>query len=221
MATLGGVKLVLGDSCPLFQIGFEVSMAKEGFEVAAFATSHEDLSRLCTEFAPNAVVTSLFSVGSYPSIDKIRNMIKACGGVSVVVLTHFSDADLVKSLYQAGVSAVVNKSSPPSLIAESIRHAIAGDVYFPPDIAQQLALATARGGESPRTLLNEREQDVLAKIAVGMTLSDIATALALSLRTVSQLSTTIKYKLGIRRPVEFTIYALKHRFIDIQDLEHV
>ena len=85
-----------------------------------------------------------------------------------------------------------------------------------------VACHTALGTPSTASRQHRRKWDIgcfrTPKLAVGMTLSDIATALALSLRTVSQSSVAIKSKLGINRPIEFTIYALKHRFIDIQDL---
>jgi DNA-binding NarL/FixJ family response regulator len=67
-------------------------------------------------------------------------------------------------------------------------------------------------GEAPRhALLTDRELDVLRRIAVGQRLSDIGSALHLSVKTVSSHKTRIQEKLQVSSTAELVRYALENR----------
>lgn len=220
MQTEKRYKLILIDECPLVRIGFEAALAKEGFDTVASTDTPDEILSLCHQFSPDAVVTELSFAGKGPQIGVIERVIEADKAVNIVVLTSATrDINIVKDAYRAGARAVLNKTATPSFIAAAVQRTLSGERFFPPDIAQRFALMTTGSATSPIDSLDERERIIFIRMAVGKTLEEIAEELSLGLRTVSQVSTTIKTKLGVSRPAEITILAIQHRLINIEQLE--
>jgi two-component system invasion response regulator UvrY len=107
----------------------------------------------------------------------------------------------------------VTKAKPPASIAEAVRQAYAGKTHFLPEIAERLALLGVRGDESPQTKLEPRELEVFRLMAQGLTNVEIAERLELSPKTISVTSQTIKDKLGMHRPAELALLAVKHNLV--------
>ena len=97
-----------------------------------------------------------------------------------------------------------------------MRRASTGELYFMPPIAERLANLSVRGDASPQASLDERELDIFTSMAEGLTNVEIAEKLNLSAKTISNVSQTIKEKLGIHRPALITKLAVKHGLIDVE-----
>jgi DNA-binding NarL/FixJ family response regulator len=81
-----------------------------------------------------------------------------------------------------------------------------------PDLAAAAAQAPKRTqARPPHEALSAREFQVLQGLVAGQTLDEIAAALHLSSKTVSNHQTTIRQKLGVATAVELLRYAQQHR----------
>ena len=90
---------------------------------------------------------------------------------------------------------------------------LAGRRYISPDLAEQLA--TRREAESaPHERLSAREFRVMRALAVGTSLTDIATQLSLSPKTVTTYRARVLTKLGIENNAELVRYCVAHKLID-------
>jgi DNA-binding NarL/FixJ family response regulator len=89
-------------------------------------------------------------------------------------------------------------------------------VYFPPDVARQVAGALRAGvarselGREPTPTLTPREREVLVGVARGLANKEIAATLGIATRTVEAHRESLGKKLGIRTTAGLTRYCLEH-----------
>jgi DNA-binding NarL/FixJ family response regulator len=107
----------------------------------------------------------------------------------------------------------VTKDCDPADLAEAVRQAHAGKLYFPPQIAERLASLAVRGDISPQSQLDERSLEIFKLMAEGLTNNEIAERLNLSTKTISNISQSVKEKLGVHRQAYITKLAVKHGLI--------
>jgi DNA-binding NarL/FixJ family response regulator len=136
----------------------------------------------------------------------------------VVVLTTFDDDDYVYGALHAGASGFLVKDMALDDILTAIRVAAAGDALIAPGVTRRLiAQFTARPAPAPppRQLngITEREREVLTLIGRGMSNSEIAGHLFISMATVKAHVARLLTKLGARDRVQLVITAYEARLV--------
>jgi DNA-binding NarL/FixJ family response regulator len=130
--------------------------------------------------------------------------------IAVVIITTFDLDEYVHAALRAGAKGFLLKEAGPQLIAEAVRAAANGDALISPQITLRLLGEFARPARQvrrPTTPLTDREEDVLALLATGLTNNEIGERLFLSLGTVKTHIAGILTKLGLRNRVEAAMWA--------------
>lgn len=130
--------------------------------------------------------------------------------IAVVIITTFDLDEYVHAALRAGAKGFLLKEAGPQLIAEAVRAAANGDALISPQITLRLLgefARPARQVREPSTPLTDREEDVLALLATGLTNNEIGERLFLSLGTVKTHIAGILTKLGLRNRVEAAMWA--------------
>jgi DNA-binding NarL/FixJ family response regulator len=116
---------------------------------------------------------------------------------------------------KSGASGYLTKESAPALLEQAIRKIAGGGAWISAEVAEQLALGAMPGAQAaPHETLSDREFDVLRRLAAGASVTDVATALKLSVKTVSTHKANGMGKMGLNNQSELVRYALKHGLID-------
>jgi len=116
---------------------------------------------------------------------------------------------------KAGAAGYVNKESAPVELIEAIRKVALGRKYISSFLAEKLAFNLETDFEKPaHELLSDREYQVMCKIALGKTVTDIANELNLSAKTISTYRTRILEKMNLKSNAEITRYAIKNSLVD-------
>jgi len=132
----------------------------------------------------------------------------------LVLSVHGEDQYGLRAL-MAGASGYLCKDAAPDELVQAVRKAHAGGRYISPSLGELLAMEVEGGiSKPPHSNLSNREFRVLCLIASGMSLTDIANQLSLSVKTVSTHRTRMLGKMKMKNNAELTRYALKHRLID-------
>ena len=119
---------------------------------------------------------------------------------------------------RAGASGYVTKESASSLLVAAIRKVAEGGLYISPGVAEQLALTLRpQTDDLPHQTLSDREYEVFALLVTGATVSDIATRLHLSGKTVSTHKARILEKMSMHSVADLVRYALAHKLGDARD----
>lgn len=130
----------------------------------------------------------------------------------LVLVAKYELAEIV-ALLQAGVTGFINRDASVGDLARAIIAAGRHEAVLPPELATQALGALARGegiAERPGILLTDREQEVLALLARGLTNKDIAQTLILSVRTVEAHLRNIYGKLQVNSRTEAALWAINH-----------
>ena len=135
--------------------------------------------------------------------------------LAVLMLSmHREDQYAIRSL-KAGAAGYLNKQSAPAELVNAIRQVAAGRKYISTALAQELANQIGDDRQvSPHESLSDREYQTLTMIASGKTVSDIATELALSVKTISMYRSRLLQKMKLRHNAELTHYAIKNHLVE-------
>jgi DNA-binding NarL/FixJ family response regulator len=134
----------------------------------------------------------------------------------ILVLSMHQETQYAVRAIKSGASGYLTKESAPAQLEQAIRKIASGGAYISAEVAEQLALGAMPGGAAaaPHEALSDREFEVLRRLAAGESVSDIAAALNLSVKTVSSHKANLMAKLGLQNPTDLVRYALKHGLID-------
>jgi DNA-binding NarL/FixJ family response regulator len=126
---------------------------------------------------------------------------------------HPEDEWAVRAL-RAGASGYLTKDHSPDQLLEAIRRVYRGGKYVSPSLAERLASQLDGGGQrAPHELLSDREFEVMRRLGSGLTISQIASELALSTKTVSTYRARILEKMAVATNADLVRYAARHGLI--------
>jgi two-component system invasion response regulator UvrY len=134
--------------------------------------------------------------------------------IKVLILSMHPEEEIALRALKTGASGYLNKDSVPGELIKAIRKINEGGKYISSALAESIAFSVNKDlAIPPHELLSEREFQVMCLIASGNTLSQIATELSLSVKTVSTYRTRILEKMNMKSNVELTHYAIKHKLV--------
>jgi two-component system, NarL family, invasion response regulator UvrY len=115
-------------------------------------------------------------------------------------------------MFTAGANGYLHKSSSLEIILNVIRRVARGGTWIPQDLADRIVFAM--NGVTGTMRLSGREYQVLQLFASGMRMTDIATQLSLSVKTISTYRTRLMEKLNLSSNAQLIRYAFKQGITD-------
>ncbi len=161
------------------------------------------------------VIIMDLSMPGQSGIDALAMIRAKAPDVGILILSGYPEEQYAVNLIRQGASGYLNKECEPMEIVNAIRTIALGRRYISPSVAELIAQQLNRKeGSAAHDLLSEREFQVFLKLAKGETAGDIASALSLSVKTVSTYRTRLMEKMGLSSNSDLTYYALKNKLID-------
>ena len=160
-------------------------------EAADAATAHALFCRL----DPQIVVMDITLPGT-SGIEAMRRMLTDKPGTRVLIFSMHEDAIFAKRALQAGAFGYVTKASAPGVLVDAVHSVAGGKKYLSAEIAHKLALRDFAVDESAADALSAREFEVLRQLVQGKSVKEIAQAMGLNPKTISNHQSAIKQKLG-------------------------
>jgi NarL family two-component system response regulator LiaR len=143
----------------------------------------------------------------------IRMLAAAAPRARALVLSSFSDDELVFAAMQAGAAGYLLKDIEPDQLAEAIREVHRGRPALHPDIARLLMRRVADPGGAVEPLTT-REREVLQLIVEGFANKQIARRLLITEKTVKTHVSSILQKLGVEDRTQAAVLAIRQRLVD-------
>lgn len=208
------IRVLIADDQELVRSGLSMILgAQPDIEVVGQAVDGQEAVALARSLRPDVC---LFDI-RMPGLDGIEaTRLLAGPGVAdpmaVVIITTFDLDEYVFAALRAGAKGFLLKDAGSALLAQAIRAAASGDALIAPNVTLRL-LAAFAGAEpaapppQPVEPLSEREEQVLARVALGLSNSEIASELYITLSTVKTHVASLMTKLGARNRVEIAIWA--------------
>jgi len=133
----------------------------------------------------------------------------------ILVLSMHEERQYAVRAIKAGASGYLTKESASAQLVSAIRKVAAGGAFISTEVAEQLALGAMPQTEGPpHSALSDREYQVFQQLAAGTSVSDIATQLNLSVKTVSTHKARLMQKMGLNNQADLIRYAIGHKLTD-------
>ncbi|MGY1709390.1 response regulator [Geodermatophilus sp. SYSU D00758] len=207
------IRVVLVDDQAMVRTGLRMVLAAEpDIEVVGEAADGAAGVRVVTETRPDVVLLDIRMPG-VDGLEAARRIVAAGLRTRVVVLTTFDEDDHVAAALRAGVSGFLLKVAPPEDLVAAVRTVAAGQGLLDPAVTlrviESFAAAPAPDPQRAEALagLTERETDVLALVAAGLSNAEIAARLHLGEATVKTHVSRLLLKLGLRDRVQAVAFA--------------
>jgi len=147
-------------------------------------------------------------------VDTLKQIKEEQPRLPVLVLSMYPEDQYGIRLLKAGASGYLTKESAPELLVTAIRTVAAGRKYVSPGVAELLAGELGRESDQPpHALLSDREFEIMRLLASGVTPTEIAGKLSLSIKTVSTYRTRLLAKMQMKNNAELTYYAIKNHLV--------
>jgi two-component system, NarL family, invasion response regulator UvrY len=202
--------IMLVDDHAVVREGYRSVLQKQpGLRVIAEASDGAEAYRLFKEVRPDLVIMDLTMPG-IGGIETIRRIRQWDRGARILVFTMHQNAGFAVQAIRAGARGYVTKTSPPEALVRAVMDVLAGHIAVSPDINHELALGRLAGDEIVATdILTAREFEVLQMLLAERTTDEIARSLHISPKTVANLHSLIKDKLGVASDIELVRLALR------------
>jgi DNA-binding NarL/FixJ family response regulator len=199
------IRVLLVDDHRLLLAGLRSLLdAVDDVEVVGTAADGVEAVELAASLEPHVVLMDL-SMPRMGGVDATREIVARHPDVQVVVLTSFSDQDLVLDAVAAGAVGYLLKDAEPGELVRGVRAAAAGESPLDAKVARTLlARQTERSSD---TLLSDREREVLTLVADGLANKQIARSLGISERTVKSHLTSVFQRIGVSDRTQAALWA--------------
>ncbi len=175
------------------------------FEVVGQAGSVAEGRELATELGPSVVVTDV-RLPDGSGLDLARGLRQQRRDLGIVVLTMYAGDDQLFAAMEAGASAFVAKDAPADDVVAAARHSVVAPLSF---TAKNLADAMRRKMSPSGPQLSAREREVLALLAEGHGISQVARTLFVSESTAKSHISSIYEKLGAANRAQAIMNAVR------------
>lgn len=208
------IKVLLADDHPLILEGLRSSLSRQGIKVVGEVMAAVDVVSRVKQLRPDVAVLDVRFGPGPTGLDVARDLLKQQPGSRIVFYSQFDQDEVIRDAYRLGGAAFVTKNQPPEVLFEAITVAADGRTFFPPAIAERLAMLGLHGDESPRTRLDARELEVFLHLASGLNNNEIAEQMGLSSKTIGMIGQSVREKLGVQRGADLTRLAVRHGMLD-------
>jgi len=208
------IRVLLADDQALVRAGFRALLdAQPDIEVVGEAGDGAAAVELASSANPDVVLMDI----RMPVLDGLAATHKIAadprlGSVRIVILTTFELDEYVFEAIRIGASGFLVKDTEPADLLRGVRAVAAGNALLSPSVTRRLIAQFAARSKRPRDagrldVLTDREREVLALVAAGLTNDEIAERLVLSPLTVKTHVSRAMGKLDVRDRAQLVVLA--------------
>jgi two-component system response regulator DevR len=211
---MSNLRLLLVDDHQLVRVGLRALLEGEpGFEVLGEAATAAEAIQAAGRLQPDVVLMDI-RLPDQSGIDACQQIRQRWPAIQVLMLTSFTDEDLVLEAINAGAAGYILKQVGTDDLVQAVRAVGQGDAVLDPAVTRKVLARVRRAEQEGHSAafgdLSERELQVLALVAEGKTNAEIGDALALSEKTVRNHVSAILSKLNLTNRIEAATYAVRH-----------
>jgi len=208
------IRVVLADDQALVRAGLRALLdAEDGIEVVGEADDGEAAVQAARDLRPDVVLMDI----RMPGVDGLEAT-KRIGGdpelasVRIVILTTFDLDEYVFEGVRSGASGFLVKDTDPPELLRAVRTVASGEALLAPRATRRLveefaSRATPAERSPTLDLLTDREREVMALVAAGLSNDEIAGKLYISPTTAKTHVSRAMIKLGARDRAQLVVFA--------------
>jgi DNA-binding NarL/FixJ family response regulator len=208
------IRVVLADDQALVRAGFRALLdAQDDIEVVGEASDGDEAVRLVRRLGPDVVLMDIRMPGT-DGLAATRTIAadQRLSDARIVILTTFELDEYVFEAIRSGASGFLVKDTEPVELLRAVRAVASGDALLSPSVTRRLigefATRTREARPAPALdVLTDREREVMALVAEGLTNDEIAERLYVSPMTAKTHVSRAMVKLGARDRAQLVVFA--------------
>lgn len=209
------INIIIADDHPIVRAGLkQIIMEDNSIIVAGEASKGSELLHQVRQRDYDVILLDLTMPGM-DGMDVLKQLKIEKPHIPVIILTIHPESQYALRILKAGASGYLTKDSASDELIKAIYKVYGGGKYISPSLAEKIAFALDKDiRRSPHETLSDREYQVLLLIGSGKTVSEIAGALKLSVKTVSTYRTRILEKMQMKNNAELIHYAVQNELVE-------
>jgi len=203
--TVAPISILLVDDSALVRQGVRsviILESEQDIRVVGEAGTIKEALALTKELQPDIVLLDI-RLPDGSGLDAAADILKAAPKCRILILTSFTNDELVYKAVIAGVHGYLMKELDPIGLIKAIRDTAAGRSVLTPDVTSRVLRMIRSGGNSDApgelALLSAQERKVLALVTEGFTNKEVGQQLNLSENTVKNYLVSVFGKLKVKR----------------------
>lgn len=216
-------KIIIVDDHSLFREGIKLMLESNGFgEVIAEAENGNIFLEKLKMYKPDLVIMDI-EMPVMNGFDATKKALELYPDLRVLVLTMLNDRENYQDMINAGALGFVLKTSGKKEFEKAIETVMNGESYFSNDLLRQIILNMNAHQQPLPEVKNEasdirftaRENEVLAHFCSGLTVSEIAEKLFLSIKTIEAHRSALLRKTNTKNTLNLVLFAIKNKLVAI------
>jgi DNA-binding NarL/FixJ family response regulator len=208
------IRILLIDDHPVFRQGIR-TILMERLKEATVGEAGDATSALREiRYSSWDLVVTDISLPGASGLDFIKELRRLRPAMPALVISMHPAVQFARRALGAGAAGYLTKDTTPDEIVTAIEEVRRGHRYVGHDVGDEVLDWNHRAMKAPHESLSDREYQVLRMLGSGLTVSDIARDLGLSVKTVSTYRIRVLEKLGMRSNAELMRYAIENKLLE-------
>ncbi len=210
------IRILLVDDHDAVRRGLQTMLdSHQDWQVCAEASNGRDAVKLAAQLKPDIAIVDL-EMPDLNGLETARQIKKELPKSEILIYTMYETEELIRDALASGARGYVLKSDAGQHLVEAVEALSHHKPYLTPFASQTVLegfLKSARREESDKSILTNREREIVQMLAEAKGNKEIAAVLCISAKTVETHRAAIMRKLGINSIVELVHYAIRNNLI--------
>lgn len=208
------IRVIIVDDHAIVRHGLKQILAlASDINVVGEASGGEELQDVLARTGCDLVLLDMNMPG-LAGVDLIKWLHETHPDLPILILSMHVEGQIASRALKAGASGYLTKDSEPEILVGAIRKVSRGGKFIDAALVETLVFDHDPESCAPHEGLSERELQVFLMLASGRTISEIATDLHLSIKTVSTHKFRLMRKMNLQTSTDLVRYAIRHQLID-------
>lgn len=207
-------KILLVDDHSIVRQGLKNLIELEAdLQVTGEASSGIEALKLVRSYMYDIVVLDI-SMPDKNGVDTLHDLKHIAADLPVLILSGYSEQQYALNLIRSGCKGYLSKDADSDEIIKAIRTIANGKRYISAELAELMSEQLSHPTDKQlHENLSDREFQVFFKLAGGLSPTEIAAELNISIKTVSTYRTRILEKMSLKTNADLTYYAIKNDLV--------
>ncbi len=209
----GPIRLLLADDHRMLRESLRRSMEDSGFDVVGEAADGAEAVRLASELKPDVILMDV-TMPVLDGVEATRQVRDRVPSAQVVILTMHADREVLVDAIRAGAAGYLVKDCSTEEVVDTVRKAASGETALSPELAASMLgevrdLVQREDAAGAEAVISKREEEVLQLVADGLSTTEVAAKLYISVKTVKNHLASIYQKLDTRDRTQAVLQAVR------------
>ena len=199
------IRILIADDHPVVRQGLSTLLIpRNGMKVIGEATNGNQAVELALQLKPDVIMMDMV-MPEMSGAEATKQIMAEDPDTHILILTSFGQEESLIEALNAGALGCLLKDSQPDDLLQAIRTVLSGQMSIPKSLAAQLINQPPQANKT-ESLLTDREQEIVALVAQGLSNKEIARELGVSANTIRSHISNILRKLKLTNRTQIAIY---------------